>query len=121
MSSFLIGVGSRFSSSTVASIPGQAGARTRWPRLSYSPIHFSQLRGVIHSPWINTIVLVGSDIGSPFTRPDGAWFGDATKPARLVCRSRPWSPLVHSLACFLIPWSRWSARATVAVSPPTPW
>src|SRR5919197_5787443 len=39
--------------------PGQAGAGTRWPRLSKRSIQCSQLSGVSHSPWISTTVWDG--------------------------------------------------------------
>ena len=58
------------------------------------------------------------ELMSSFRRPDGVWFGDATKPARLICRSPPCGSLVSSLACFRIARARWSGGAENATSTP---
>ena len=55
-SSVSSGVGSAFSASTSTSMPGHAGASVLNPRLSARSIQCSQLRGVIQSPWMKTIV-----------------------------------------------------------------
>jgi hypothetical protein len=55
-SSFSSADGSAFNASTSTSIPGHAGARTLYPLSSYRSAQCSQLRGVIQSPWMSTMV-----------------------------------------------------------------
>jgi hypothetical protein len=67
-------------------------------------------------------------MSSPFQRPDRRWFGDATKPARLVCPSPPCGSLVSSLvlrradsiSCIVIrpsAWSVWLPDRTASTEP----
>ena len=66
-----IGAGSARNSSTSRSMPGQAGVSTWKPRAAYRCAQCSQLREVIQSPWMSTIVS---------TRPVGALMSSLPVP-----------------------------------------